>query len=113
MKTIISLIFLVSYMIFPINSLAEIFDLCPVCTVKGELLCPSGYEAACEQDDTEIHEPKCIFYGNRYVSGCLKFVGVNKLDLNFDTLLPGSKVELIGGGETYTLNRETVGCRRL
>ena len=28
-------------------------------------------------------------------------------------LTPGSMINVIGGGETYTLNREIVGCKKL
>ncbi len=91
------------------------FELSPLCDSNGALVCPLGYEAGCANGGSLSTEPKCIFYGDKFISGCLKFEKIQKIDLNFENLMlsPGSMIEVIGGGETYTLNREAVGCRRL
>ena|SRR3989338_8216247 len=85
---------------------------CPLCTNEGKLTCPVGYEAICENEPIE---PKCVFLGNKYIAGCWKFVGVKKLDFDFNSIdfPPSLMIEVIGGGETYTLNRETIGCKKL
>lgn len=91
--------------------------LCPLCDKDGKIICPSGYEAAC-QDEAPSEgktEPKCLILGRKYMPGCWKFVGVKKLDLDFSGLMlsPTSMIEIIGGGETYTLNRDIIGCKKL
>lgn len=107
------LFLLVAFAFYPQELNAESFNLCPLCTKHGEVICPGGYEPACPES-TEVLEPKCIFYGARYVPGCYKYVGIQKLDLDFSGGLPkGYKVDVIGGGETYTLDREIVGCKKL
>lgn len=92
---------------------AEDFTMCPLCTKEGEITCPNGYAPACNDKVPFNSKPTCIFYGDRFVSGCWKFEKMQKLDLGLDKLFPGAKVEIIGGGQTYTLNREIVGCRKL
>ena len=94
---------------------ADSFELSPLCDVSGAIICPSGFEAGCADGVSLVLQPKCIFYEGKYIPGCLKFEKIEKIDLNFEKLMlsPGSMIEVIGGGETYTLNRETVGCRKL
>lgn len=91
------------------------FSVCPLCSNTGEVLCPLGSTAGCINDTPEETIPKCVFYGDRYVAGCWKFIGIKKLDLDFSKLgmPPSLMIDVIGGGETYTLNRETIGCRKL
>ena len=109
------LLLLLLIFFLPLNSDAESFNLCPLCSMSGDVICPGGFEPACEGEIPYSIEPKCIFFGNKYVPGCLKFIKIEKLDLGFEKmkLTPGTMVEVIGGGETYTLNRETIGCRKL
>ena len=93
----------------------EAFELSPLCDMSGEIICPVGFEVGCADDLSLATQPKCVFYENKYMPGCLKFVGLKKMDLNFEALMlsPSSMIKVIGGGETYTLNREIVGCRKL
>ena len=93
----------------------ENFSLCPLCNSEGIIICPAGFKAACANEKPDDTIPKCIFYENKYIPGCWKFIGVNKLDFNFGALKmpPSAMIEIIGGGETYTLNRDIVGCKKL
>ena len=93
----------------------ETFELSPLCDMEGGITCPVGFEAGCADELYLETQPKCIFYGKKYIPGCLKFVGIKKIDLNFESLMltPSSMIKVIGGGETYTLNREIVGCKKL
>lgn len=97
------------------QAVTDDFVVSPLCDINGTIVCPVGYEAGCADESLKSTEPKCIFYNEKFISGCLKFVGVKKIDINFETLMlsPGSMVKIIGGGETYTLNREIVGCKKL
>ena len=98
-----------------LNGVCESFNMCPLCSNQGTLICPSGFEAACQNEIPGDTEPKCILFGKKYMPGCWKFVGIKKLDLGFSGLMlsPTAMVEVIGGGETYTLNREIIGCKKL
>lgn len=91
------------------------FDVCPICTTDGQLICPVGFEAVCQNEVQDKTEPKCLFQGNQYIAGCWKYAGYKKLDFNFLQPPPPSTmmIEVIGGGEIYTLNREIIGCKRL
>ena len=93
----------------------EAFFASPLCDMNGGIICPVGSEVGCADDISLATKPKCIFYENKYIPGCLKFAGIKKIDLNFEALMltPSSMIKVIGGGETYTLNREIVGCRKL
>ena len=117
MKFILSiLIFLFLFVIdIKAQTQIEIFVTCPLCDMNGGIICPDGFEVGCADDLSLATEPKCIFYEDKYIPGCLKFVGIKKIDLNFESLMlsPSSMIKVIGGGETYTLNREIVGCRKL
>ena len=95
-----------------LNVFAQDSYVCPLCTNDGKLTCPIGYEATCEGEPIE---PKCIFLEKKYIAGCWKFVGVKKLDFNFNSIdfPPSLMIEVIGGGETYTLNRDTIGCKKI
>ena len=97
----------------PIVAKAEDLTICPLCNEEGTITCPLGFKAICLSSDES--EPKCLFLENRYVSGCWKFIGIKKLDLDIgiQNMPPSTMVKIIGGGETYTLNRETIGCRKL
>lgn len=97
------------------NSETKPFILCPLCNNDGKIICPSGFEAACQNEIPGDTEPKCILFGKKYMPGCWKFVGIKKLDLDFSGLMlsPSAMVKIIGGGETYTLNRDIIGCRKL
>lgn len=108
-------LFLLLLFFLPLDSKAESFNLCPLCSISGNVICPSGFEPACESEVPYVIEPKCIFYGNKYMPGCFKLVKIEKIDLGLSNLQlsPGTMVEVIGGGETYTLNRETIGCKKL
>lgn len=105
-------LFLVSNKILA-NDLA--FDVCPICTKDGQLTCPLGFEAACHDETLDKTEPKCLFQGGQYIAGCWKFAGHQKIDFSFLQPPPPSTVmiEVIGGGEIYTLNREIIGCKKL
>ena len=94
---------------------SEDFDLCPLCDQFGEIICPNGYEAACASDEIPGPVPKCLLHNAKLIPGCWQFIGVQKIDLGLEHLMPfpNSMVEIIGGGETYTLNREIVGCKKL
>ena len=115
MKFIFGILVLFFFFVGVVNAQTQIktFELSPLCDMDGEVICPVGFEVGCSSK--EATEPKCIFYEGRFISGCLQFVGIKKIDLNFEALMvtPGSMIEVIGGGETYTLNREIVGCRKL
>ena len=93
----------------------ESFIVSPLCDTRGSIICPDGLKADCADESSSSTQPRCIFYGDKYISGCLKFEKIQKIDLNFDALMltPGSMIKVIGGGETYTLNREIVGCKKL
>lgn len=97
------------------KSAQEDFNLCPLCTDNGNIICPGGFEPACADENPGETEPKCVFLETKYMPGCWKFIGIKKLDFNLDSLMlsPTSMVEIIGGGETYTLNREIIGCKKL
>ena len=92
----------------------EAFELSPLCDINGGIICPVDFEVGCADDLSLATEPKCIFYEDKFIPGCLKFVGIKKIDLDFESLMltPGSMIKVIGGGETYTLNREIVGCKK-
>ena len=117
MRFILSILILLFLVSCAVNAQTEIevFELSPLCDSAGTIICPVGFEAGCADDLSLATQPKCIFYGNKYISGCLKFIGIKKIDLNFEALMltPSSMIEVIGGGETYTLNREIVGCKKL
>ena len=91
------------------------YSLCPLCTVDGSVICPEGFEAKCAGKNSHGTKPKCIFLGNKYVPGCWKYVGIEKLDLSFlaKKFPPSLMVEVVGGGEKYTLNREIVKCGKI
>lgn len=98
-----------------VHAQLESFYVSPLCTIHGEITCPIGFEVACSNGLIEDTQPKCVFLGRNYVPGCWKFVGINKLDF----ILPGESfaqsamVKITGRGETYNLNRETIGCKKL
>ena len=93
----------------------EDFEVSPLCNMSGEIICPDGFKIGCADELSLTTQPKCIFYGEKFIPGCLKFVGMKKVDLNLESLMisPDSMIKVIGGGETYTLNREIVGCKKL
>ena len=109
------LLLLLLIFFLPLNLHAESFDLCPLCSMSGDVICPGGFEPACENEVPYSIEPKCVFLENKYVPGCFKFVKVEKREIDFSgwKMPPGAMIEVIGGGETYTLNRETIGCKKL
>ena len=117
MKFILSILILLFWFVIDIKAQTQIetFVTCPLCDMNGGIICPNGFEVGCADDLPLVTEPKCIFYEDKYVPGCLKFVGIKKIDLNLEALMlsPSSMIKVIGGGETYTLNREIVGCRKL
>ena len=117
MRFILSMFILSFLFAFSVNAQTRIeaFELSPLCDMNGGIICPAGFEVGCADGVSLEIQPKCIFYENKYIPGCLKFVGIKKIDLNFEALMltPGSMIKVIGGGETYTLNREIVGCKRL
>ena len=96
-------------------SAQEDFNLCPLCTDKGNIICPLGFEPVCADENPGETEPKCVFLETKYMPGCWKFIGIKKIDLNLESLMlsPTTMVKIIGGGETYTLNREIIGCKKL
>lgn len=117
-------LYLIAYLVIIIivpcsNSLAqndlESVQVCPLCTSNGKLICPNGFEVFCQNEIPDDTVPNCLFLQNKYTPGCLKYVGKNKLDFGFSklNLPPTVMINIIGGGETYTLNRETIGCRKL
>ncbi|MBI2996467.1 MAG: hypothetical protein HYY52_07180 [Candidatus Melainabacteria bacterium] len=110
-STLFNLFFYCSYA----RANQEQFYLCPLCTQDGLIVCPDGFEAACSDKSVNNAEPKCILLGQKYIAGCWEFIGIKKVDLNlFPANMPPSlMVNIIGGGETYTLNRETIGCKEI
>ena len=116
-KFILSILILLFLVIDDTNAQTpiETFEVSPLCDMSGSIICPVGFEAGCVGGISLEVQPKCIFYEDKYIPGCLKFVEVKKIDLNFESLMlsPSSMIKVIGGGETYTLNREIVGCRKL
>ncbi|OGI18567.1 MAG: hypothetical protein A3B68_02240 [Candidatus Melainabacteria bacterium RIFCSPHIGHO2_02_FULL_34_12] len=88
---------------------------CPLCSFEGNVLCPEGFEATCQDENPDETEPKCVFFENKYVPGCWKFIGIKKMDFNLGALNmpPSVMIDIVGGGETYTLNREIIGCKKL
>jgi len=117
MRFILTVLILLFLVVCNSNAQTQIedFEVSPLCDINGSIICPDGFKVGCADDVSLATEPKCIFYGEKYIPGCLKFIGIKKIDLNLESLMltPGSMIEVIGGGETYTLNRETVGCKRL
>ena len=97
------------------NANAKEEFVCPLCTHEGILTCPSGFIAFCDEKDAANIEPRCVFLENKYVAGCWKFIGIKKMDLNFNSIdfPPSLMIEVIGGGETYTLNKDTISCKKL
>ncbi len=93
----------------------EAISLCPLCTKEGAVTCPDGFQAICQDETPTVYEPKCIFYENKFIPGCWKFVGINKINFNLSpvNMPPSIMIDVIGGGETYTLNREIIGCKKL
>ena len=93
----------------------DLFFSCPLCNKEGGIICPAGYKAACADEVPGDTKPKCIFYENKYIPGCWKFIGIKKLNVDFllPNMPPSAMIEIIGGGETYTLNRDIVGCKKL
>lgn len=99
-------------------SQSEQFIISPLCTMQGEIRCPEGFKAACSDEKAEGTIPKCVFLGKNYVPGCWKFIRKQKIDFTIPSeglraVAHESDVKIIGGGETYNLNRETIGCRKL
>lgn len=102
---------------------AEDASIYPRCDKEGKLLCPSGYEPACKEEieadlkpaSTVKTEPKCFFYIDKQIPCCMKFAGVKKIDLGLEKLMlsPTAMVKVIGGGETYTLDREAIFCKKI
>jgi hypothetical protein len=97
---------------------SESFFISPLCTIQGEITCPEGFKAACSDEKPEGTIPKCIFLGKNYVPGCWKFIRKQKIDFiippqGLKELAHNATVKITGGGETYNLNRETIGCRKL
>lgn len=92
-----------------------LFELCPLCTNHGELICPVGYEAGCQNEIEDYTEPRCLFFQGMYIPGCWKYIGTMSLDFSLlpESLPKGAMLEVIGGGEIFTLNREIVGCKKL
>lgn len=86
----------------------------PVC-IKGEIACPDNFLPYCPEDKEKSGTPKCVQIGSMFIPGCWQLVGIKKIDLGFEKMMlsPTTMVKVIGGGETYTLNRETVFCKRI
>ena len=91
------------------------FDVYPLCTNDGGIICPFGYEAACKDEIPYNTEPKCVFLDNKYVPGCWRFIGVKNLDFSLfpANMPPTTMIKVTGGGQVYTLNREIIGCKKL
>ena len=91
------------------------FYLCPLCDQSGNIICPAGYEAGCLNSNVDGSLPKCLFLDGMYAPGCWKFEGIKKIDIGIDpSIFPPSWMAMIeGGGETYTVNKDTVGCKKL
>ena len=113
--SLILFLFILKILCLAVLAETEVFYVSPLCTKQGLITCPIGFEAACADEIIETTVPKCLFYENKYIPGCWKFIGVKKLDFALIPvgLPPGAMFEITGGGETYTLNREIVGCRKL
>ena len=92
----------------------EQFKLSPLCN-NDEIVCPEGFEAACADEMPGDTTPKCLFLTDKYVPGCWKFIGMRNLDLSLlrNSLPPSAMVTITSGGQTYTLNRDIIGCRKL
>ena len=115
MKSHFLLLFLLIFAISKAAGNTEAFNVCPLCTNEGVLTCPGGYVAACADETPGDTEPKCIFYGKKHIPGCWKFAGIKKIDFSLlqASMPPTTMIEITGGGEVYTLNREIIGCRKL
>lgn len=111
------LIFLFLLILFTVSSSSAetVFYLCPLCDQNGNITCPEGYQADCLNSNIDGSLPRCVFLDSMYTPGCWKFEGIKKIDIGFDlSMFPPSWMAMIeGGGETYTLNRDTVGCKKL
>lgn len=86
----------------------------PICSKHGEIVCPDDFSPYCPDDKELKSEPKCVLIGSMFVPGCWQFIGIKKIDLGLEKMMlsPTTMVKVIGGGETYTLNRETVFCKK-
>ena len=113
----LTILFFAFLLINALNAIAEskTFSVSPLCTMDGEIICPNGFQPNCNDETENKTEPKCLFYENKYVPGCWKFIGIEKIDFSLLPLNmpPSTMIEIIGGGEVYTLNRDIVGCRKL
>lgn len=91
------------------------FDLYPLCTMEGTLTCPDGFDVACENENPNDTEPRCLFFENKYVPGCWKFVGHKNIDFSLvpKNMPPSTMIKVTGSGGVYTLNRDTIGCKKL
>ena len=89
----------------------EQIKLCPMCTKEGAIICPFGFKPWCNSNAQE--KPLCLYYGNKYLPGCFKFVGKTNLNFVFpESLIPGFTAKVTGGGDTFTLNTDTVSCKK-
>lgn len=114
-KKLFLLIFFIECLITKaVSAEVETFLISPLCE-RETITCPDGYEAACADKISNDTKPKCLFYGDKYIPGCWKFVGIKKLDFSLfpANMPPTTMVKITGGGEVYTLNREIIGCRKL
>lgn len=109
------LLFIASCLLLPVSAL-EIgpSSVYPVCSKSGEIVCPDNYLPFCPENKEKSASPKCIQLGSMFVPGCWQFEGIKKIDLGLEKMMlsPSTMVKVIGGGETYTLNRETVFCKK-
>lgn len=87
----------------------------PVCSKSGDIICPDNFSPYCPEDKENKGIPKCVLIGSMFIPGCWQFEGIKKIDLGLEKMMlsPTTMVKVIGGGETYTLNRETVFCKRI
>ena len=103
------------FLLLACPSFAQSFDLYPLCTTVGDITCPDGYLASCEDEINEKSEPRCLFYGSMHVPGCWKYIGKKSIDFSFlpNNLPSSAMIKITGGGDVFTLNREIVGCKKL
>ena len=94
----------------------SLFEVCPLCTNNGSIICPVGYEVGCKDETPGETEPRCLFLGSKYVPGCWKYEGVEYIDFSLvnANMPPSTMIKINNDGvKKYTLNREIVGCKKI
>ena len=114
--TMLTLVILLALVSYKANAESNSFDVCPLCTNDGTIICPVGYKVGCKDEAPGETEPRCLFLGSKYIPGCWKYEGIEYIDFSLSNLnMPPSTMVKINndGVKKYTLNREIVGCTKL